>query len=164
MLRSAFRLGWLRAALSLCILAIALGGCASLSSEPVRVTVVGLEPLAGQGLEMRFNLKLRVQNPRDAAIEYEGIALDLELNGSPFASGVSNRAGVVPRFGEAVLEVPVTVSAFAAARQAGLFADAASAGELPYALHGRLAGGMLGTMRFSDAGVLRLPAMPGWGG
>ena len=58
----------------------------------------------------------------------------------------------------------VTVSAFAAVRQAGLFANAASAGELPYALHGRLAGGMLGTVRFSDAGVLRLPAMPGWWG
>lgn len=164
MQRALFRLASLRAALLLFVAAFVLGGCANLTREAVRVTVVGLEPLVGQGLEMRFNVKLRVQNPNDAPIEYDGIALDLELNGKPFASGVSDRSGVVPRFGEAVLDVPVSVSAFNAARQAWNFADAASAGEMPYALNGRLAGGVLGAVRFSDAGVLRMPAMPpGWG-
>lgn len=155
----------LRAVLTLFVAVIMLGGCASLTRDPVRVTVAGLEPIAGQDLEMRFNVKLRVQNPNDTPIEYNGIALDLELNGKPFASGVSDRAGAVPRFGEAVLDVPVSVSAFNAARQAWSFADAASAGEMPYALRGRLAGGVLGTVRFTDAGMLSLPALPpGWGG
>ncbi|NTZ08986.1 Water stress and hypersensitive response domain-containing protein, partial [Burkholderia metallica] len=40
----------------------------------------------------------------------------------------------------------------------------AANGELPYALRGRLAGNVLGTVHFSDAGTLRLPTMPGWGG
>ncbi|MBN3792849.1 LEA type 2 family protein [Burkholderia sp. Ac-20353] len=162
--RALFRVAPLRAVLLLLIAAVlGLGGCASLTREPVRVTVAGLEPLVGQGLEMRFNLKLRVQNPNDAPIDYDGIAVTLELNGQPFASGVSDRTGVVPRFGEAVLDVPVSVSAFAAARQAFNLAGAASAGELPYALRGRLAGGVFGAAHFTDAGTLRLPAMPGWG-
>ena len=113
---------------------------------------------------MRFSLKLRVQNPNDAPIDYDGISVALDLNGTPFASGVSDRSGTVPRFGEAVLDVPVSVSAFAAARQAWNLPGAAANGALPYALRGRLAGGVLGTVHFNDAGTLRLPAMPGWGG
>jgi LEA14-like dessication related protein len=153
----------LRAMLLLAALLV-LSGCASLTREPVRVSVVGLDPLVGQGLEMRFSLKLRVQNPNDAPIEYDGISVSLDLNGMPFASGVSDRSGVVPRFGEAVLDVPVSVSAFAAARQAWNLPGAAANGELPYALRGRLAGGLIGTVHFDDAGTLRMPTMPGWGG
>ncbi|PRH14372.1 LEA type 2 family protein [Burkholderia multivorans] len=163
MLRALFRFAPLRAVLLLFVAGFVLDGCASLTREPVSVSVVGLDPLVGQGLEMRFSLKLRVQNPNDTPIEYDGIAVALELNGAPFASGVSDRSGVVPRFGEAVLDVPVSVSAFAAARQAWNLPGAAANGELPYALRGRLAGGVLGTVHFSDVGTLRLPAMPGWG-
>jgi LEA14-like dessication related protein len=67
--------------------------------EPLRVNVAGLEPLAGEGLEMRFNVKLRIQNPNDTPLEFQGVSLQLDLNGKPFASGVSDEAGVVPRFG-----------------------------------------------------------------
>ncbi|KVF48795.1 MULTISPECIES: LEA type 2 family protein [Burkholderia] len=162
--RALFRIAPLRAVLLLFATVFLLGGCAALTREPVRVSVAGLDPLVGQGLEMRFSLKLRVQNPNDAPIDYDGISVALDLNGAPFASGVSDRAGTVPRFGEAVLDVPVSVSAFAAARQAWNLPGAAANGELPYALRGRLAGSVVGTVRFNDAGTLRLPTMPGWGG
>ena len=67
-------------------LALALEGCAgTLIRDPVRINVVGIEPLAGEDLEMRFTLKLRLQNPNDTAIEYDGVALAVELNGKPFA-------------------------------------------------------------------------------
>lgn len=159
-----FRIAPLRAVLAMLAAVFLLGGCAGLTREPVSVTVAGLDPLVGQGLEMRFSLKLRVQNPNDTPIEYDGVSVALDLNGTPFASGVSDRSGVVPRFGETVLDVPVSVSAFAAARQAWNLPGAAANGELPYALRGRLAGGVLGTVHFNDAGTLRMPAMPGWGG
>ncbi|PRE31174.1 LEA type 2 family protein [Burkholderia cenocepacia] len=138
--RALFRAAPLRAVLLLFAAVFLLGGCAGFTREPVRVSVAGLDPLVGQGLEMRFSLKLRVQNPNDAPIDYDGISVALDLNGTPFASGVSDRAGTVPRFG------------------------AAANGELPYALRGRLAGSVLGTVHFNDAGTLRLPTMPGWGG
>lgn len=137
---------------------LALGGCAGLPvHDPVRINVVGIEPLAGQGLEMRFNIKLRLQNPNDTVIEYDGVALELELNDQTFATGVSDRRGSIPRFGESVLSVPVTVSALAAVRQALGLAEGAALDNLPYVLRGKLAGGMFGTMRFTEKGTLSLP-------
>jgi LEA14-like dessication related protein len=139
--------------------ALSLSGCASLMHrEPVRINVVGLEPLPGQGMEMRFAVKLRVQNPNDSAIDFDGPALDLDLNDKPFATGVSDQRGSVPRFGETLLEIPVTVSAVAVVRQAlGVFNEHAS-DTVPYVLRGRLAGGVLGGVRFTDRGTLSLPA------
>lgn len=134
-------------------------GCASLAQrDPVRVNVVGIEPVAGQGMEVRFAVKLRVQNPNDAAIDFDGIALELELNGKPFATGVSDSKGSVPRFGEAVVTVPVSVSALSMMRQALGVIDGAGAAEMPFVMRGRFGGGVLGGMRFSEAGTMRLPA------
>jgi LEA14-like dessication related protein len=137
---------------------LALGGCAGMfNRDELRVYVVGIEPLEGQGLEMRFDVKLRLQNPNETPIEYDGVTLELEFNGKPFASGVSDQRGTVSRFGETVLSVPVTVSAFAVARQAVDLADGAKPGNLPYVLRGKLAGGLFGGTRFTDKGTLTLP-------
>ena len=91
-----------------------LVGCASLpGSEPLKVAVVDVESLNGEGLEVRLMVKLRVQNSGDRAVDYDGISLDLDLRGMSFASGVSAQTGSVPRFGEAIVSVPVTISATA---------------------------------------------------
>ena len=144
--------------LSPVLLALALYGCAGAGQrESVRVNVVGLEPLPGQGMEMRFAVKLRVQNPNDTAIQFDGLALDLELNGEPFASGVSDQTGDVSRFGEAVIDIPVSVPPIAVVRQALGIIEGSTTSEVPYVLRGRLAGGLLGGMQFSDSGTLSLP-------
>ncbi|MBN3758578.1 hypothetical protein G3N95_37105 [Paraburkholderia sp. Tr-20389] len=135
-----------------------LGGCAGMfGHDPLRVSVAGIEPLAGQGMEMRFNLKLRVQNPNEAPIDFSGVSVELDLNGKQFATGVSDQIGTVPRFGETVIGVPLTVPAFTVVRQAFAFADSAQSGQLPYVLRGRLAGGITGGTRFIDQGTLSLP-------
>ncbi|WP_137820342.1 LEA type 2 family protein [Pseudomonas sp. 2FG] len=140
------------------LLALSLAACSTLSQhDPLRIDLVGLEPLPGQGLEIRFAVKLRVQNPNDAAIDYNGVALELEVNDLPLASGVSDQRGQVPRFGETLLSVPVTISAFSAMRQAWGMAGNTQQQDLPYVLRGKLAGGFWGTVRFTDAGVLNLP-------
>jgi hypothetical protein len=136
-----------------------LDGCAGFGSDALRVSVAGIEPLPGQGLEMRFNLKLRVQNPNNSDVSFNGISLDLELNGKPFASGVSDQSGTVPRFGETVVSVPLTVPAFAAVRQALGLMGAAQSGQIPYRLQGKLAAGLTGTTRFTDQGTLSLPGV-----
>jgi LEA14-like dessication related protein len=149
----------IRLATVLAIVTLTLNGCAGLfGGDPLRVNVAGIEPIDGQGLEMRFNVKLRVQNPNDSTVSFNGVSLDLELNGKPFASGVSDQAGTVPRFGETVVNVPLTVPAFAAVRQAFAFAGAAQSGQIPYILRGKLAGGLTGTTRFVDQGTLSLPS------
>ena len=139
-----------------------LAACASLPGgrDAPRVHVVGLDALPGQGLELRFAVKLRVQNPNDEPIDYDGIALDLDIDGKALATGVSDQAGRVPRFGEAVLSVPVSVSVFAAMRQALAVAEGARLDKLPYALRGKLAGGLFGTLRFTDEGTLSWPSRP----
>ncbi|CAG4924008.1 hypothetical protein LMG31841_05344 [Paraburkholderia saeva] len=135
-------------------------GCANLTGhEDMRVNVVGIEPLDSQGLELRFNVKLRLQNPNDTATGFDGISLDLTVNGQPFASGVSDQTGTVPRFGEMVVSVPVTIPAFSAARQVIAFANRTSSGDLPYVLRGRLAGGLFGGTRFTDQGTLPFPGL-----
>ncbi|RKT27269.1 late embryogenesis abundant protein [Paraburkholderia sp. RAU2J] len=144
----------------LMIVTLTLNGCAGLfGADPLRVSVAGIEPLEGQGLEMRFNVKLRVQNPNDSTVSFSGVSLDLEVNGKSFASGVSDQGGTVPRFGETVVTVPLTVPAFAAVRQAFAFAGAADSGQVPYILRGKLAGGLTGTTRFISQGTLSLASL-----
>jgi LEA14-like dessication related protein len=149
-----------RLAAILAVITLTLNGCAGLfGGDPLRVSVAGIEPVDGQGLEMRFNVKLRVQNPNESAVNFDGVSLALELNGKPFASGVSDQSGTVPRFGETVVNVPLTVPAFAAVRQAFAFAGAAQSGQIPYILRGKLAGGLTSTTRFVDQGTLSLPTL-----
>ncbi|MGM3386487.1 LEA type 2 family protein [Stutzerimonas stutzeri] len=141
----------------LAVLAITLAACAAFSPrDPLNVQVAGVEPLPGEGLELRMAVKLRVQNPNDMALEYNGVALDLEVNGRRLASGVSDASGSVPRFGETVLRVPVTISAFSAAHQALGLAEHIGLDEVPYVLRGKLAGGLFGTQRFVERGTLDL--------
>ena len=144
------------------LLVMTLSACALLPNrDPLNINVVGIEPLPGQGLEVRMAVKLRLQNPNETAIDYTGVALDLDVNGKLLASGVSDQQGTIGRFSEGVLVVPVSVSAFAALRQAVGLTQTQSLDNLPYTLRGKLAGGLFGTMRFSDSGVLSLPQPDG---
>lgn len=138
--------------------AATFAGCASLlNREPVRVSIVGIEPLRGEGLEARMALKLRVTNPNDVAIGYDGLSVELDVRGKHFASGVSAERGEVPRFGEAILIVPVSISALSVARQALDLARGGASPRLDYVLKGRLAGTALGSVGFQSSGEIDLP-------
>jgi LEA14-like dessication related protein len=103
-------------------------------------------------------VRVRIQNPNDAALEYTGAALSLDLNGRRLASGVSDRVGAIPRYGETVVTIPVTISALNMARQVLGFVNAVDPNEIPYRVRGKLEGGLLGTRRFTDEGTFELPA------
>lgn len=135
-----------------------LTSCAGLSlREPVKVTVAALEPLPGEGLEARFAVRLRVQNPNETALEFDGIALNLELAGLDFASGVSDQHGSVPRYGETLITVPITVPLLSIIRQIIGLADNKPDNRVSYRLSGHLGGGLLGGIPFESRGELRLP-------
>jgi len=147
------------------LLVASVTGCATLSgSDAPNVRVVGIEPLPSEGLEVRFALKLRVQNPNESALMYDGMSVNLDLDGRGLASGVSNAAGEIPRFSEALLTVPVSISAFSAIRQllarAGNSQSTGSSLNQPiaYTLKGKMGApeGSLRTIRFSDKGELNL--------
>jgi len=134
-----------------------LFGCAVLGTpEPVQVSVVDIEPLHGEGMELRMAVKLRIQNPNEIALDFDGISLALEIHGSNFATGVSGEHGSVPRFGETLVTIPVSVSALDAARQAIRLATSERP-QVDYALHGRLSGAGYGGLRFESKGEIALP-------
>lgn len=138
----------------------ALAACSALPNrDPLSIDVAGIEPLPSEGLELRLAVRVRVQNPNDTAVDYSGVALDLDLNGRKLASGVSDAMGTVPRYGEAVLEIPVTVSALNMARQVlGFTNSQGQQRDVSYAVRGKFEGGLFGTRRFADEGTFELPA------
>ena len=139
-----------------------LSGCAAMSDrDPVQVTVAGIDSLAGEGLELRMLVKLRVQNPNDVPIEYDGVYIKLDVIDKTLATGVSDQRGVVPRFGEAIVSVPLTVSPLRVVFGA---LETIGSGRMPeklnYRLEGKLAVAGFGTTRFNATGQLPLLGTP----
>ncbi len=151
-----------RRSLLLSLLALLAAGCATLPQhDPPQIMVAGLEPLQVEGLELRLLVKLRVQNPNDAPIDYDGVFVKLDVQGKAFATGVSNVRGSVPRYGEAIVAVPVTVSALRMARQVvgamGAMERSQPGGRIRYDLSGKFSGTGFRSVRFGSQGELELP-------
>lgn len=138
---------------------LVLSACASMPShDPLQVSVAGIESIPGEGMELRLLVKLRVQNPNDTPIEFNGVSLNLDVMGRDFASGVSDQAGTVPRFGEAVVAVPVTVSLMRMARQVLGMLDGKPVDKVTYSMTGKLNGASIfGTQRFTSKGEFDIP-------
>jgi len=137
---------------------LAMAGCASMpQKDPVQVTVAGIESLPGEGMEVRLLVKLRVQNPNHAPIDYDGVYLEFDVLGKTFASGVSSEAGAVPGFGESVIAVPVTVSVLRMVRQVIGMLDGQPVDKISYELSGKLDGGLFNTERFQAKGEFEMP-------
>ena len=135
-----------------------LAACAALPGhDPVRVQLAGIEALPGQGLELRMLVKLRVQNPNDMAIDFDGLSVDVEVQGRDFASGVSDQRGRLPRFGETVVAIPVTISALALIKQALQFSQGGR-DTLALVARGKLSTPPFGSVRFETRGEFDLPA------
>jgi LEA14-like dessication related protein len=145
----------------LAVAVLVLSGCASLQrSDPIQVTVAGIEPLKGEGLEIRMLVKLRIQNPNDAPLEFRGVSITLEVRGTTFASGVASDSGTVPAYGEQVVMVPVSIGALATLRQIfGWVTD--DNPRFDYEMRGRLGGGLFGGVPFESRGELQLPRSSG---
>ncbi len=147
----------MRIFLSIAIL-LWLSACATMAlREPLQVSIAGLEPLPSEGLEARFLMKLRVQNPNQAALTYNGISVDLDLAGRDFAMGVTNTPGEIPGFGEAVIQVPVTVPVTAILYQVLGITQGKPIEGLQYHLRGRVGGVGVGGVSFDKEGEWRLP-------
>ena len=139
---------------------VAMAGCASMPhTDPLQVTLAGVEALPGEGMEIRMLVKLRVQNPNAAPIEFAGVYLALDVLDETLASGVSDQSGAVPAFGETVVAVPVTVSALRMVRQVAGMLDGEPVGKIRYRMSGKLNGGAFNTHRFETTGEFELPTL-----
>lgn len=142
---------------ALVLMALGLAGCAALpAADPLQVTVAGIEPLQGEGLELRMLVKLRVQNPNDAPVDFNGVYVKLDVLGKTFATGVSDEPGSVPRFGETVVAVPVTVSVIRMVRQGLGMLDGKPLEKVTYEMSGKLNRSAFSAARFSASGEIDL--------
>ena len=134
----------------------ALGGCAGLQlgMQKPEVTVANIRLLDGNLLEQRFLLTLRVMNPNTSEIAIEGLTFKVDLNGQPFAKGVGNQPVVVPRLGEAMVEVTATTGLGGLLRQLKAFKGRE---KVDYRISGRLVTGNFGGIDFDQTGEVELP-------
>ena len=141
--------------------AASLGGCAALSvREPLNVSIADLRPIEVGVLEQRYALKVRLLNPNDAEIVFDGVVFDLEINDTPFARGVSNQSSVIPRFGEALIDVQAVSGLQNILRQINELLKGEKT-SLTYRIKGRLHGGGFGFTRFDSSGEIAIPAGSG---
>lgn len=134
----------------------ALGGCAGLrlGMQKPEVTVANIRLLDGNLLEQRFLLTLRVMNPNTSEIAIEGLTFKVDLNGQPFAKGVGNQPVVIPRLGEAMVEVTATTGLGGLLRQLKALKGRE---KVEYRISGRLVTGNFGGIDFDQTGEVELP-------
>jgi len=96
-------------AAAIIVAALLMAGCAGVGRqlEPPRISLAQIQVQEFTGFEAVFQIKLRVFNTNDIDLNIKGIEADLEINGKPFATGVSRTAVKIPSFGTEL--VPVTV-------------------------------------------------------
>ncbi len=96
-------------------LALALAGCAV--QPQIDVMVARIAPAESTMLEQRARIDVRIRNFSDRPIAASGMTLELDVNGSRFARGVSDRQFSVPGLGETTTSVVVGISVFDMVRQ-----------------------------------------------
>ena len=94
----------------LCLLVLI--SCSSLPRNAPRldVTLADITPIEVGLFEQQYKIGLRVQNPSDNAVAIDGFAYQIEINGKPFAHGVSDERTTVPRFGQVVVSATAVSS------------------------------------------------------
>jgi LEA14-like dessication related protein len=142
-----------------CILGLSalLNACVVLHPHLVapEVTVTQVRFLGGSLSRQQLQLTAHVYNPNDRAIGVASMSADLDLAGTPFATGKTDAPFVLPAQGayDVVLDVTADMGA-------GLVAVAGrmSHRDLPYRVHGEvhLQRGLVRLLPFSHAGHLRL--------
>ena len=124
--------------------------------DPLTVGVAGLELLPSEGMEGRFLVKVRLENPNEAPVAFNGVSISLNMGDSQLASGVSDASGTIPRFGETVLAVPVAVPLTSIVGEV-LSLASGNLSHLNFALRGRLAQPDLRGVDFNSTANLELP-------
>jgi LEA14-like dessication related protein len=132
--------------------AVALAGCASLPTnlKTPEVSFVSLRAVEASVFEQKLEVRMKVRNPNAIDLPVNGLDVDMELAGEPFARGVSAREFVVPANGEAEFDMNVTANAM----NALLKIAGDKSGAVDYKLKGKLSTkiGLLRTIPFEESG------------
>ena len=144
------------------LLLLIIFGCAGVGKrlEPPRVKMANIRPESFNLLETVFEVQLRVFNTNDTPLHIKGVESEIEINGKPFAFGVSESDVTVPAYGTALLPLRVYSSVFDIIKSAvGL----QNQDQLNYHIKGKLRlGGSAfpSTLPFESDGQISLPDIP----
>lgn len=83
----------------------ACGGGKKASTPRVDVSISELRMGSTTVLEQAWDMTLRVQNPNNFDIPADGIKVTVSVNGKTFARGVGTPSVMVPRLGEAMIQM-----------------------------------------------------------
>ena len=122
--------------LLLATLLLGLSACAGVTEEdvlPPKVSLADVRFLDGSAFQQQLLLELRVGNPNNFDISLEGLSFSLEVNGAPFADGLSNEDVTLPRLADTRVPVTATTTLVDLVRQALLLSET---GEISFLLEG----------------------------
>lgn len=152
----------------LATLALLLGGCSVLKPElePVQVSLVDIRVLEVGGMEQRYRLWLRFQNPNAMPLPIRGLRVQVSLNGRSLGPEVDPRSLDMHAFGMAETELRMT-SRDPALRELVRMFEAGAQKTLDYRIEGTLGfSNDLSPIEFSGGGRLGEEAVPpkasGW--
>jgi LEA14-like dessication related protein len=142
---------------------LVLSGCTAIPRDlkTPEVSFVGLKALEASVFEQRLQVRMRVRNPNDIELPVNGLDVNLELAGEPFAHGVSAREFVVPALGEAEFDMNVTANAVTALLK--IAGGEHKSGAVDYRVKGKLSTrlGLLRTIPFEETGSLPIAELLG---
>mgnify|MGYP001249907260 FL=1 len=146
------------------VLTAGLVACAGFGTklETPRVSFVGVKALEANILEQKLEVRLLVRNPNQRDIPVNGLDVDVELAGEPFAHGISAREFTVPANGEAEFDMIVTANAATALLRI-LGSDRKSREAVEYRLKGKLSThlGIWHSIPFDETGTLPIGSITG---
>ena len=130
-----------------------LSGCALTAANPPSIDVLSVD-LVGVGLtEQQLAVTLCVTNPNASDLTFRRVSADLDVSGSPLATGVSDLAVRLPALSSAVVPFTVVTTVQNLGPQ---LLGVLRTGSVDYRIHGMvtLQGGLPLTLPYSRSGEL----------
>jgi LEA14-like dessication related protein len=137
-------------ALWMVLFAAAVSGCAPVfwRGEKPRIDIVSIAPKEMRLMEQTFLMELRILNTTERDLNITGVVFDLEINGQPFATGVSNQSLTVERLSTKTVKIEAYSGLTSILRQLSELGKGGFDSGLKYRLKGSL---------YSGAPFFRIP-------
>ena len=149
-----------RAWIILFVLLAPLGCATPENAQPPSINLTNLQLGTPGLLSQELKLDIKIGNPNDFDIPLTGLSFNLEVNGQPFAEGLSNESVTVPRLSYATTRITGNASTIGLIMQLMTFGQR---DKIDYRLFGVAHVGRLGikdTVPFERKGSLSLIPPP----
>lgn len=133
-----------------------LAACSGLPHQALmpRFSVAEIDVKAVGLLEQHFEVGLRLANPNDFDLGIEALEFELEVNGQPFARGLTQASATIPATSSVVMRVDAITQSHNLVRQFIVLDPEKLKQGLPYLIKGRVkTDKWIGWLPFEQKGV-----------